>query len=89
MVSRPFLRKAVGGGRGGKMPSFYLDLHSGRGKSEVDFLNGAVARYGEQAGIATPVNSRLNDIMQELVEGRLPVDAYAGQPDKLLQRMMS
>ena len=88
-VSRPFLRKAVGGGRGGKMPSFYLDLHSGRGKSEVDFLNGAVTRFGKQAGIATPVNSRLNAIMQELVDGRLPVDAYAGQADKLLQRMTS
>ncbi len=35
-ISRPLLLRGVGGGRGGKMPSFYLDLHSGRGQSEVD-----------------------------------------------------
>lgn len=89
IISRPFMRKAVGSGRGAKMPSFYLDLHSGRGKSEADYLNGAVARFGEQAGIPTPVNARLNEVMQELVDGKLPLDAYAGKPDKLLQRMMS
>lgn len=88
-ISRPFMRKAVGGGRGGKMPSFYLDLHSGRGQSEANYLNGAVVRFGEQAGVPTPVNTRLNEIMQDLVEGRLPVDAYAGQPEKLLQRITS
>ena len=28
-LTRPILVKAVGGGRGGKMPSFYIDLHAG------------------------------------------------------------
>jgi ketopantoate reductase len=44
VISRSILAKAVGGGRGGKMPSFHIDLHAGRKKSEVDFLNGAVVR---------------------------------------------
>ena len=34
-VSRPLLRNAVGSGRGGKMPSFHIDLNSGRGQTEV------------------------------------------------------
>ena len=40
--SRPLLVRSLGKGRGGKMPSFHIDLSSGRGGSEVDFLNGAV-----------------------------------------------
>jgi Ketopantoate reductase PanE/ApbA C terminal. len=43
-LSKPLLGRAAGSGRGGKMPSFHIDLHSGRGKSEVDYLHGAVVR---------------------------------------------
>ena len=43
-IARPLLQRAVGRGRGSKMPSFHIDLHSGRGKSEVDYLNGAVVK---------------------------------------------
>jgi len=55
-IARPLLVKAVGGGRGSKMPSFYIDLHAGRKESEVEFLNGAVVRYGSSTGVKTPVN---------------------------------
>ncbi|RPJ50809.1 MAG: 2-dehydropantoate 2-reductase, partial [Chloroflexi bacterium] len=47
-ISRPLLNRSVGAGRGAKMPSFHIDLHAGRGKSEVDYLNGAVERYGRR-----------------------------------------
>ncbi|MBN2386939.1 MAG: 2-dehydropantoate 2-reductase [Anaerolineales bacterium] len=83
-LSRPLLARAVGGGRGGKMPSFHIDLHSGRGRSEVGWLNGAVARFGEQAGVPTPVNRALTEILIALTEGRIPLEAYARQPEKLL-----
>ncbi len=86
-VSRPFLAKAVGGGRGAKMPSFHIDLHSGRGKSEVDFLNGAVVRAGAQVGIPTPVNKLLTDTLIKLTNGELPMDQYAQQPERLLKQM--
>ena len=36
-LSQPLLRRSLGKGRGGKMPSFHIDLHAGRGKSEVDY----------------------------------------------------
>jgi hypothetical protein len=84
-VSRPLLRRAVGGGRGAKMPSFHIDLHSGRGKSEVDYLNGAVVRFGDRLGIPTPANRLLNETLLALSEGRLPLDAYAGKPEKFLE----
>jgi 2-dehydropantoate 2-reductase len=84
-LARPLMVKAVGGGRGGKMPSFHIDLHSGRRKSEVDWLNGAVARYGEKAGVATPVNRALTDTLVALTSGKIPLAEFAHRPEKLLE----
>jgi 2-dehydropantoate 2-reductase len=86
-LARPLLRKALGSGRGGKMPSFYLDLHSGRGKSEVDWLNGAVARAGAAGGVPTPVNRALNELLLALTRLEIPLESFAGQPEKLLARI--
>jgi 2-dehydropantoate 2-reductase len=93
VFSRPLLARAAGGGRGGKMPSFHIDLHSGRGQSEVDYLNGAVVRaaekiiqrYGERVGVPTPVNRFLTETLLALTRGEIPLKTYAHQPEKLLQ----
>jgi 2-dehydropantoate 2-reductase len=83
-LSRTLLKNAVGSGRGGKMPSFYIDLHNGRGKSEVNYLNGAVVRHGERAGVKTPVNRMLNDTLLKLTRGDLPLMAFDHNPERLL-----
>lgn len=83
-LMRPLLVKLIGEGRGEKMPSFHIDLHAGRGKSEVDYLNGAVSRAGQGLGIRTPVNDVLTQILLGLTEGRLDQAAYAKQPDVLV-----
>jgi 2-dehydropantoate 2-reductase len=82
-LARPILVKAVGGGRGGKMPSLYLDLQSGRGKSEVQWLNGAVARAGLQFGVPTPINSLLADTLISLTNRTEKIENYLRKPDKL------
>jgi 2-dehydropantoate 2-reductase len=83
-ISRPLLKKAVGGGRGDKMPSFHIDLHSGRGKSEVEYLNGAVVRYGEKLGIQTPANLLLNEKLMELNAQPEKIEDYRNNPTLLL-----
>lgn len=83
-LARPLMLKAVGGGRGDKMPSFHIDLHSGRGRSEVEWLNGAVARYGMRAGVATPVNQLLYVTLLALTSGKIPLAEFTHQPVKLL-----
>ena len=85
VITRPFMAKAVGGGRGGKMPSFHIDLHSGRGKSEVDYLNGAVVRAGKEFGIPTPVNQVLTETLLKLTNKDLEITQFASQPEKLLR----
>ncbi len=82
----PVLRKVVGGGRGDKMPSFHIDLHSGRGQTEVEALNGAVVRYGERFDVPTPVNRLLTEILTGLTAGRLPLEAYRHRPEVLLAK---
>jgi len=84
MLSRPLLGKAVGGGRGKKMPSFHIDLHSGRGSSEVDYLNGAVIRAGEKMGIPTPANKIITETLLQLTRGEFSIHTFDHQPQKLL-----
>ncbi|NMC14751.1 MAG: ketopantoate reductase family protein [Chloroflexi bacterium] len=79
------LKQIIGKGRGEKMPSFHIDLYNHNPKLEVDYLNGAVARYGEKAGIPTPVNRCLNNILNDLSSGKLPLDTYQKQPIRLLE----
>jgi 2-dehydropantoate 2-reductase len=86
-LAQPLMRRALGQGRGGKMPSFYLDLRSGRGQSEVDFLNGAVVRFGQETGVRTPVNRALNETLLALSSGALPLQTYSRKRGDWLQRV--
>ncbi|MCX7608592.1 MAG: 2-dehydropantoate 2-reductase [Anaerolineales bacterium] len=86
ILAHPLMRKAIGSGRGGKMPSFHIDLHTGRGRSEVEWLNGAVVRYGQQTNIPTPVNHFLTETLLALTRRTLPLDEFRRQPEKLLAR---
>jgi 2-dehydropantoate 2-reductase len=82
---RPILRKAVVGGRGGKMPSLHIDLSRGKGKSEVEHLNGAVVRYARELGSDAPVNRALHAVLMGIVKGEIPWEKYRGQPERLLR----
>ncbi len=86
-LARPLMRRTLGKGRGGKMPSFYIDLQSGSGKSEVDYLNGAVVRFGERLGLPVPVNRLLTQTLLGIVRGELPRAAFDHHPEELLSRL--
>jgi 2-dehydropantoate 2-reductase len=88
-LSKPFLSKAAGSGRGGKMPSFHIDLYSGRGKSEIEYLHGAVVREGKARNIPTPVNQVLTETLLALTNKEIPLEDYAGKPEKLLSKLKS
>jgi 2-dehydropantoate 2-reductase len=86
-LSKPFLSKAAGSGRGAKMPSFHIDLYSGRPQSEVEFLHGAVVREGKARGISTPVNKVLTETLLALTNKEIPLEEFAGKPEKLLAKI--
>jgi 2-dehydropantoate 2-reductase len=82
-LGRILIGTTLARGRGAKMPSLHIDLYSGRTRSEVEFLNGAVARIGKKAKIATPVNEVLNDILVNLATGKIDKQTYANKPETL------
>jgi 2-dehydropantoate 2-reductase len=83
-LSRPLISRIAGKGRGEKMPSFHIDLYSNRGKSEVDYLNGAVVRFGESLRIPTPVNKWLNQTLLGLTNDSIAMETYSHQPEKFI-----
>jgi 2-dehydropantoate 2-reductase len=86
-LSKPFLSRAAGSGRGAKMPSFHIDLYSGRGKSEVEYLHGAIVREGKKYNIPTPVNELLTNTLLALTNKQIPLEEYANQPGKLISQI--
>lgn len=87
LLLKPILARIVAGGRGDKMPSFYIDLVSGRGKSEVIYHNGAIAAAGEEAGLPVKANRVLNDTLLKLTHGEFSREAFAQNPQRLLAEL--
>jgi 2-dehydropantoate 2-reductase len=86
-LARRVLARGVGGGRGKKKPSLYIDLHGGRRESEVTALNGAVVRAGERLGIPTPVNRVLTETLIALSQQEEPLEIYLRKPEVLLAKL--
>ncbi len=62
---------AKGGGE--HRPSMGQDMVKGR-RTEIQFLNGMVARKGDEIGIATPANRVLTEIVTKVERGELKPD---------------
>ena len=62
-VARTILGLVVGAGRGGKDPSLRLALAASAERTEVDWLNGAVARTAVDVGVEAPVNRALTELV--------------------------
>jgi 2-dehydropantoate 2-reductase len=83
LLTAPLLRRAVVSGRGDKLPSFNYDV--GRGRSEVGWLNGAVATTSSEHGLRAPANATLTHTLTGLVNGVTDPSEYRGRPDVLLR----
>ena len=58
------------------MPSFYIDMMAGQKRSEVEFLNGAVVRFGLRTGVPTPINRFLAETLSGMVSGEIQKDTF-------------
>jgi 2-dehydropantoate 2-reductase len=52
-------------GGGNHKPSMLMDIENRR-RTEIDFINGKVVKYGIQAGIQTPYNATLVSLVKGL-----------------------
>ena len=80
---QPVLIPLVAKGRGSKMPSLHIDLWCGKLRSEIDELNGAVARIGTRLNIPTPANALLLTIFKDLQSGRAERAEWRRRADRL------
>jgi 2-dehydropantoate 2-reductase len=85
VLGRPILQRVVAGARGGKDPSLRVHARSAVGPSEVDWLNGAVARAAEELGGVAPVNRRLTTLLHEVLADPARRDWFRGRPDRLVE----
>ena len=89
VLAFPFFRRALLKRRGNKPSPLQIDLKRGRLKSEVTFLNGAVARIGAEIGVDTPVNRALSEIIVGIVRGEIDWSKYQGQVEQLIRRVQA
>lgn len=87
ILTRKLLGRIVNRGRGEKKPSLHYDI--GRGRSEIAWLNGAVAHNGRKHGVPTPVNQMLTQTLLDLVHNRRQHDEFLNQPGVLLKQLSS
>ncbi|MGA7669835.1 MAG: ketopantoate reductase family protein [Nitrolancea sp.] len=86
-LSRRLVGPRVAGGRGDKRPSLWIDVESGRGETEIAWLNGAVVREGDRLGIPTPVNHLLTRLVQDVAHDPERRHEFAGHPRRLLDEV--
>ena len=65
-VARAALASRIAGARGAKPPSLLLDLRGAKHQTEVEVLNGAVARAAREAGVPAPVNAGYARIVSDI-----------------------
>jgi 2-dehydropantoate 2-reductase len=82
-VARVILANRIAGARGRKPPSLLLDLRAMRNRTEVDFLNGAVARAARTAGVKAPVNTVFARIVSDIAHMPQLWAKYRERPDAL------
>jgi 2-dehydropantoate 2-reductase len=84
---RPILRRQVSGARGDKLPSLHIDLHQGKRKSEIGWLNGAVVERGKAVGVPTPVNAMLTETVASLLGNTAQQAAWKGNVARLVDAL--
>jgi 2-dehydropantoate 2-reductase len=82
-IARLVLANRIAGARGRKPPSLLLDLRAAKGQTEVEVLNGAVAAYGRELEIETPVNAVYARVLSDIAHMPQMWAKYREQPEAL------
>lgn len=83
-VLQPILKRAIAGGRGGKLPSLLGDLQRGRDRSEGEFLYGAIAAAARESGVSAPTNQALWNALEGIATGNIDWSQFRHKPEALL-----
>jgi hypothetical protein len=79
------LSRRIAGARGRKPPSLLLDVRTGKGRTEIDALSGAVASAAARAGLAAPVNAAFAKIADAVARDASLRATYRANPGALVR----
>ena len=83
-AARLLLASRIAKARGSKLPSLLVDLRAEKTRSEVAWLNGAVAGAGRSLSLATPVNAALTRVLDDITTMPALWAKYREHPEALL-----
>ena len=83
-LAKPILGPRIAGARGEKPPSLLLDLRNAKHRTEIDVLNGAVARAGRELGVATPINATYARLVADIAHMPQMWAKYRERPSALV-----
>ncbi|MBV9438461.1 MAG: ketopantoate reductase family protein, partial [Candidatus Eremiobacteraeota bacterium] len=86
-LARLLLARGIAGGRGSKPPSLLLDLRGAKHRTEVEFLNGAVARAAREAGVPAPVNAAFARVLSDIAHMPQLWAKYRERPQALVDEV--
>ena len=82
-LAHVLLANRIAGARGRKPPSLLLDLRAMKNRTEVEVLNGAVARAARERGVRAPVNTVFARIVSDIAHMPQLWAKYRERPDAL------
>jgi len=81
--AQQLLAPRLAASRGGRAPKMREDMH--RGRSEIRWLNGAVAQAAAAKQLQSPVNSALTELVLDLTDDTTLQESFRGRPDVLIE----
>ena len=88
-VARAVLASRIAGARGEKPPSLLVDLRGAKHRTEVEVLNGAVARAAREAGVPAPVNAAYARVLSDIAHMPQLWAKYRERPAALVAEVSS
>ena len=88
-LAHAVLASRIAGARGQKPPSLLLDLRGAKHRTEVEVLNGAVARAAREAGVPAPVNAAYARVLSDVAHMPQLWAKYRERPEALLAEVSS
>ncbi len=82
-LARALLASRIAGARGRKPPSLLLDVRAMKNRTEVEVLNGAVARAARTVGVKAPVNTVLARVVSDIAHMPQLWAKYRERPEAL------
>lgn len=83
-IKAPLIKKELTTPKNTRVPTIKSDMEKAKKSSEVEYINGAISRWGKERGVNTPINGFLTEELQKIVSGKTKWEVYRRKPEKVI-----